>query len=137
MDGDLNGAMRIAAAGMKVQGTRLRVIAENLANADSTSTRPGGDPYARKIVTFASVLDRETGLETVAVEKVTKDKSEFTRKYDPSHPAANDDGYVLLPNVSTLIETVDMQEAQRSYQANLNSVEAAKAMTLRTLDILR
>lgn len=137
MDGDLSAAMRISAAGMKVQGTRLRVIAENLANADSTSTKPGGDPYARKVVSFKDVLDKESGFQTVDIGKVSKDKSDFIRKYDPSHPAANAEGYVLMPNVNPLIETVDMQEAQRSYEANLNSVESAKAMTARTLDIIR
>ena len=127
----------LSAAGMKAQGERLRVIAENLANGDSTATTPGGDPYRRKVVTFQNVLDRELHMNLVEVDRVREDKSEFPLKYDPTHPAANKDGYVKMPNVNTLIEMMDMREAQRSYEANLNMIEVSKSMLSRTLDLLR
>lgn len=127
----------LSAAGMKAQGERLRVIAENLANGDSTATTPGGDPYRRKVVTFQNVLDRELHMKLVGVDRVREDKSEFPLKYDPTHPGANKDGYVKMPNVNTLVEMMDMREAQRSYEANLNMIEVSKSMLARTLDLLR
>jgi flagellar basal-body rod protein FlgC len=127
----------LSAAGMKAQGERLRVIAENLANGDSAATVPGGDPYRRKVVTFQNVLDRELHMNLVGVDRVREDKSEFPLKYDPTHPGANQDGYVKTPNVNTLIEMMDMREAQRSYEANLNMIEVSNAMLSRTLDLLR
>ena len=127
----------LSAAGMKAQGERLRVIAENLANGDSAATVPGGDPYRRKVVTFQNVLDRELHMNLVGVDRVREDKSEFPLKYDPTHPGANKDGYVKMPNVNTLVEMMDMREAQRSYEANLNMIEVSKAMLSRTLDLLR
>lgn len=134
---DLGKSMRIAAAGMAAQGTRLRVVAENLANADSTAQVPGGEPYRRKIVSFRSALDRETGTETVRVAGVRPGPGEFQRRFEPAHPAADGEGYVLVPNVNPLIEIMDMREAQRSYQANVTVIEAAKAMIGRTLEILQ
>lgn len=134
---DLDRAMMISAAGMKVQGARLKVIAENLANANSTGETPQDLPYRRKIVTFRNVLDREIGAETVRVGKVSVDRSDFQRRYDPAHPSADADGYVLYPNVNPLIEAVDMREAQRSYEANLNVIETSRTMLTRTIDLLR
>lgn len=122
---------------MKAQGDRLRVVAENVANADSVSNVPGGEPYRRKVVIFQNVLDKELGVETVKIAKRTYDMSEFNKKYDPTHPAADEQGYILLPNVSTIVEMMDMREARRGYEANLNVVEVAKAMLTRTLDLLR
>ena len=127
----------VAAAGMKAQGDRLRVIAENLANKDSAPKTADGDPYRRKIVTFKNVLDREVDAKLVKVDRVRTDDSDFPLKHDPSHPAANKDGYVKLPNVNTLVELMDMREAQRSYEANLNMIEVSKSMLTRTLDLLR
>ena len=124
---DLMDSLAISAAGMRVQGERLRVISENMANADSVSERPGGDPYRRKTITFQNALDREMGVSLVKVKKVGLDPSEFTRKYDPSNPAADKTGYVKLPNVNALIEMNDMREAQRSYEANLKVIETAPA----------
>lgn len=134
---DLNTAMAIAASGMRVQGVRLRVVAENIANAESTSAGPGGDPYRRKLVTFADALDKATGGRVVEVRKVTTDPSAFPVRYQPNHPSANAEGYVKMPNVNTLVETVDMREAQRSYEANLGVIDMARAMTNRTLELLR
>ena len=134
---DLNDSLFIAAAGMRAQGERLRVISENLANADSVGERQGADPYRRKTVSFKNTLDKELGIPTVQVAKVGVDQSDFRKKYDPGNPAADKNGYVSLPNVNTLIELTDMREAERSYEANLKTIEAARTMLQRTVDILR
>jgi flagellar basal-body rod protein FlgC len=134
---NLKDAMQISAAGMRAQGQRLRVISENLANADSTSQTPGGEPYRRKIMTFKNVLDRSINADMVRVNKIMPDSKDFELKYDPSHPAANAEGYVLRPNVNSLVEMSDMREAQRSYEANLSVIETSKAMLSRTIGLLR
>jgi flagellar basal-body rod protein FlgC len=134
---DLNDSLFIAAAGMRAQGERLRVISENLANADSVSEKPGGDPYRRKTISFKNALDKELGIDTVQVKKIGQDQSDFRKKYDPGNPAADKSGYVTLPNVNTLIELTDMREAERSYEANLKTIESARTMLQRTIDILR
>lgn len=134
---DLENAMAISAAGLKAQSVRMRVISENIANADSIAPGPDGNPYRRKVVTFKDVLDRKAGVQTVKVNRVTVDRSPFAREYQPGHPLADAQGYITKPNVNGLIEATDMREAQRSYQANLNAIEAAKTLTLRTIDLLR
>lgn len=134
---DLASILHLSAAGMKAQGTRLRVIAENIANAESTAQIPGGDPYQRRLVTFGSILSRELGIGMVEVTGIMNDRSDFERRYEPGHPAADETGYVLFPNVNTLIEMADMREAQRGYEANLKVVEASRAMLQRTVDLLR
>jgi len=134
---DLISSLKISAAGMKVQGTRLRVISENLANADSLPTGPGKSPYRRKNIQFQNVLNRELGLNLVKVKKIGVDKSEFNRRFDPGHPAADEKGYVQTPNVKTLIEVMDMREAQRSYEANLTAIRTARSMMRRTIGLLR
>lgn len=134
---DLLRTLRISAAGMKAQGTRLRVVSENVANADSLPTEPGGMPYRRKVVTFRNELDRTIGVDTVRVNRVKTDQSEFQRRYDPAHPAADVDGYVLAPNVNSLVEMMDMREAQRSYEANLNVIKSSKTMLQSTIGLLR
>ena len=130
-------SLKIAASGLKVQSGRMRVIAENIANADSTARAPNLDPYRRKVPTFVSKFDRELGAATVAMGKVERDQSAFRSRYEPGHPAADPSGYVKYPNVEPLTETVDMREAQRSYEANLNIVTATRRMISRTLDILK
>jgi flagellar basal-body rod protein FlgC len=134
---DLSQAMLLAAAGMKVQGTRLRLVAENVANADSAGLAPGDEPYRRQTLSFANVLDRELGMMRVEVVRTGRDPSPFPLKYDPTHPAADADGYVQRPNVNTLLEMADMREAQRSYEANLSAHAMARSMIQRTLDLLR
>lgn len=134
---DFRASMFIAGSGMRAQGARLRVISENIANADSTAQTPGGDPYRRKMVTFENVMDDALRADVVRVRQISEDQSDFELQFDPQHPAANGDGYVALPNVSTLIETMDMREANRSYQANLRLVETARNMHAQTLGILR
>lgn len=134
---DLEKAIHISAAGMKAQGLRMRVIAENIANSNSISSGDGDDPYRRKVVSFANELDRELGVQLVKIEGVEADKSDFGRKYDPGHPAADENGYVTTTNVNGLIETADMQEASRTYEANLSAIESSKTLIIRTIDLLR
>lgn len=134
---DLTKTLAISAAGMQVQGTRLRVVAENLANSESLATTPGGDPYRRKTVTFKNQLDRAMGVDTVRVANIGVDRSEFVRRYDPGNPAAAADGYVLAPNVKPLVEMMDMCQAQRGYDANVAVIDVAKGMLQRTIEILR
>jgi len=134
---DLIKAIQISASGMKAQGTRLRVVSENLANVNSLAETPGGEPYRRKTVAFKDVLDRGLQANLVEVGKIDFDKSDFNKRYDPTHPAANAEGYVLTPNVNSLIEMMDMREAQRSYDANLNMIESSKRMIERTIDLMR
>lgn len=134
---DVTDAIVVAGSGMKVQGDRLRIIAQNIANADSVSLLPGGDPYRRKTVVFKNVLDRELGIEKVAVARYGVDKSNFRHRYEPGHPAADEQGYVLYPNVSSIVEMVDMRESQRAYEANVNVIETSKAMVSSTLNLIR
>lgn len=128
--------LQIAAAGMRVQSERLRVIGENIANSSSTAQSPGGEPYRRKTISFENVLNREFNVNTVRVAGYAFDKTDFAKHYDPTHPAAGKDGYVLLPNVNALIEMADMREAMRSYEANLSVVEATKSMLQKTIELL-
>ena len=134
---DLSTALGISARGMDAQTQRLRVIAENLANQDTTGSSPGTDPYRRKTVTFQDKLDPELGVETVGVKQVGTDKSDFPTRYDPSNPAANEQGYVRTPNVNSFVEIMDMREAQRSYSANLNVMTVSRGMLTRTIEMLK
>ena len=134
---DLTVTADIAVSGMKAQAERLRLISENMANADSISTAPGGEPYRRQVPVFKNYLDAANGAELVKVEKVVKDQSPFEKKYEPNHPAADAEGYVSLPNVNPLIEMMDMKEAQRSYEANLNVMKTARDMNSKVLDLLK
>jgi flagellar basal-body rod protein FlgC len=134
---EISKAMRVAASGMKAQSARLRVTAENLANAESTAAEPGGEPYRRRTLTFADRLDRALGVRLVEVRRHGVDRSELPLRHDPGHPAADEDGYVKLPNVNPMIELMDMREAQRSFEANLGALEMARAMVQRTIDLLR
>ena len=134
---DLNKAMHIAASGMLAQNVRVRVISQNIANVDSLATAPGQLPYQRQTVSFRNVFDRELDTSKVAVHDIGVDNSEFSRRLEPGHPAADETGYVLLPNVKTMIEMVDLRAAQRSYQANLRVVDVARTMVSRTLELLK
>lgn len=137
MRGDLSTSADIAFSGMKAQAQRLKVISENMANAESVSAEPGKDPYRRQVVTFKQYVDKETGAEMVKVGKILKDQSDFIKKYAPDHPAADEQGYVSMPNVNPLIEMMDMKEAQRSYEANLSVVQTSREMNAQILDILK
>ena len=134
---DLRNAMHVAAAGMKVQGARMRLVAQNLANAESTALQPGGEPYRRQTITFRNQLDRKLGVETVEIARTGTDPTPFAQRFEPGHPAADADGYVLAPNVNSLLEMMDMREAQRSFEANLNALSLARTMIQRTIDLLR
>jgi flagellar basal-body rod protein FlgC len=129
--------MAIAASGMRTQSDRMRTIAENIANANSTSQVPGGDPYRRKIATVNSTFNRELNATLVEPGKAQQDMSDFRKTYDPGNPAADKQGYVKLPNVNSLVEIMDMREAQRSYEADLTVMDATKQMLARTVDLLR
>ena len=130
-----NSAMAVAASALKAQQSRMRVIAENIANAQSTAQVAGGQPYRRQVPVFqAREINGATG---VTLAEVRPDMRDFRSEYDPGHPAANAEGYVLRPNVDTLVEAMDMREAQRAYEANLNVIETARSMDSRTLDLLK
>ena len=134
---DFLRTMAIAASGLKAQAGRMRIISENIANADSTPARPGTDPYRRKVMSFTSEFDREIAARTVGIGRVRPDTSEFRMKYEPGHPAADQNGNVKYPNVNSLVEMTDMREAQRSYEANVNLITATRRMIQRTIDILK
>ena len=134
---DLLQATQISATGLTAQRTKMKVIAENLANAGTAAGEAGGAPYRRKVITFKNALDKATGVHKVRVEKITTDNTKLERKYDPGHPAADETGYVTLPNVKTMVEMMDMKQAQRSFEANLSIIQAAKTMLQKTIDLLR
>jgi flagellar basal-body rod protein FlgC len=134
---DFVKTLAIAASGLRAQAGRMRIVSENIANADSTAQRPGVDPYRRRVPTFRSEVDRALDARLVALGAVRTDPGEFRSKYEPGHPAADAGGKVKYPNVNTLIEMTDMREAQRSYEANVNVIAATRRMIQRTLDILR
>ena len=137
MDADFTKSMTIAASGLRSQAGRMRVISENVANADSTGQKPGADPYRRKVATFRTELDRNLGAQVVSMGGIKRDASDFIIKHEPGHPAADANGNVKYPNVNPLVEMTDMREAQRSYEANLNVISATRRMIQRTLDILK
>ncbi len=134
---DFGKIMQISASGMNAQSVRLRTIAENIANSESTSTSPGGDPYRRKLVTFKEVFDKTAGVNEVKIGKVTIDNSQLEKRYDPQNPGADKDGYVLMPNVNPLIEMMDMRQAQRSYEANLSVIDVTRSMAVNTVNLLK
>ncbi|HLN08162.1 MAG TPA: flagellar basal body rod protein FlgC [Xanthobacteraceae bacterium] len=133
---DFVKSLAIAASGLRAQSGRMRVISENIANADSTAQQPGGDPYRRRIPTFRAEVDRSLEATVVKLGRIRADPTDFRSRYEPGHPAADPRGYVKYPNVDTLIETTDMRDAQRSYEANLNVIGATRRMIQRTLAIL-
>ena len=134
---DFLRSMGIAASGLRAQAGRIRVISENIANADSTAQSAGADPYRRKVPTFSSALDRTLDAKVVALGKVATDQSAFRIRYEPNNPAADAAGNVKYPNVNSMVEMTDMRDAQRSYEANLNIISATRRMIQRTLDILK
>lgn len=134
---ELDKSFEVAFAGMSAQSQRLKVIAENIANADSTAKTPDADPYKRKVISFEDELDKASGVDVVKVSGVSQVQGGFGRIYEPGNPAADANGYVKMPNVNTITEMMDMREAQRSYDANLNVIDAAKSMLSRTIDLMR
>ncbi|HEU0162920.1 MAG TPA: flagellar basal body rod protein FlgC [Rhizomicrobium sp.] len=133
---DFSKSMAVAASGMRAQSERMKIIAENIANANSTAATKDGDPYRRKIATISSEFDRELGAATVNAGKPVMDQTAFRTRYDPGNPNADAQGYVKLPNVDSLVEIMDMREAQRSYEADLNVMDSTKQMLAKTIDLL-
>ena len=133
---DFQKSLAIAAAGLKAQSGRMRVISENIANAESTAQQAGGDPYRRRIPTFRNELDAALGVRVVGLGRVATDPSDFHTRYEPGHPSADAAGNVKYPNVNLVIETTDMRDAQRSYDANVNVITATRRMLQRTISIL-
>ncbi|WP_313523566.1 flagellar basal body rod protein FlgC [Shinella sp.] len=133
----LVASLKVAASGLEAQSTRIRIVSENLANARSTGDTPGADPFRRKTVTFASELDRATGASLVQVERLGEDEGDFSTEYDPGNPAADEKGIVKMPNVNMLVEMADMREANRSYEANLQSIKQSRDLISATIDLLR
>lgn len=133
----LGAALKIAASGLDAQSQRLRVVSENLANAQSTGTSPGADPYRRKVINFSSELDRATGAAAVDVTAISRDQSAFPIEFQPGHEAADANGFVKMPNVNVLVEMADMGEANRSYEANLQVIKQARELISMTIDLLR
>ena len=134
---DIAKALAISASGMDAQTSRLRVIAENLANQDTTGSTPGADAFRRKVITFENRLDASLGSDTVRVKRISTEAGAQPQRYDPSHPAADAQGYVRTPNVNSFVEVMDMREAQRAYSANLNALEATRSMLTRTIELLK
>jgi flagellar basal-body rod protein FlgC len=134
---DFMKTLAIAASGLRAQAGRMRIISENIANADSTPSAAGAEPYRRKLPTFTSELDRSLDVQLVELGKTQMDASDFRLKYEPGHPAADQNGNVKYPNVNSIVEMADMREAQRSYEANINVVTATRRMIQRTIDILK
>ncbi len=134
---DFVRSMSIATSGLRAQAGRMRVLSENIANADSTAQTPGGDPYRRKVPTFSSTLDRALDARVVSLGRIRPDTADFIVKHEPGNPAADASGNVKYPNVNPLIEMTDLRDAQRSYEANLNIITATRRMIQRTLDILK
>jgi flagellar basal-body rod protein FlgC len=134
---DLMDSIHISAAGMRAQSTRLRVVSQNVANAEAIGTRDGKDPYRRQTISFKDTLDKETGLTMVTANKIAPDKSAFDRRYEPSNPQADDQGYVNYPNVNPVMEMMDMREAKRGYESNLNVIEASKSMLNQSIALLK
>jgi len=137
MSNDLNEISAISGAALKAQRERIKVIAENIANASTTPDAPGQKPYQRQMVTFKNEYDKANGAYVVKANGVHKDTSDFIKKYDPSHPAADAQGYVLTPNVNPLVEMMDMGDANRAYQANLGVIEASRNMVQHTISLLQ
>ncbi|WP_407496398.1 flagellar basal body rod protein FlgC [Pseudooceanicola sp. MF1-13] len=133
----LKSILQISASGMLAQGERLKVVSENVANASSSGMAPGDEPYRRKTITFEELLDRDTGVSTVAVSSIDRDGSDFSLRYEPSHPAADDQGFIKVSNVSPILEMANMREAARSYEANMNMFESARKMRSQIIDLLK
>ena len=134
---DLIDTIHISSAGMKAQQDRLKIVSQNIANAESVGTRDGQAPYRRQTISFKNTLDKETGAQMVKTAKIGTDKSEFVKRYEPAHPQADAQGYVFYPNINSITEMMDMREARRSYEANLNVIESSKAMLNQTINLLR
>ena len=137
MTDPLSASLKIAGSGMEAQATRLRIVSENIANSRSTGDTPGSEPYRRKTITFGTTLDKVSGAQVVNVKKLGEDESDFKLEYDPGNPAADEKGMVKLPNVNMLVEMADLREANRSYDANLQTIKQTRDLITSTIDLLK
>lgn len=133
----LTSALKVSASGLQAESTRLRIVSENIANARSTGDAPGADPFRRKTISFAAEVDRASGASLVEVERLGTDDLDFNIEFDPGNPAADEKGMVKLPNVNILIEMADMREANRAYEANLQTIKQSRDLISQTIDLLR
>lgn len=133
----LTSALKVSASGLQAESTRLRIVSENIANARSTGDVPGADPYRRKTVSFAAEVDRASGASLVEIDRIGTDDSDFSIEFDPGSPAADEKGMVKMPNVNILIEMADMREANRAYEANLQTIKQSRDLISQTIDLLR
>jgi flagellar basal-body rod protein FlgC len=133
----LSTSLKVAASGLSAQSERLRIVSENLANAQSTGQTPGSDPYRRKTISFAAEVDRGSGTSYVEIAAIGRDDTDFPIEYQPGNEAADETGYVKMPNVNVLVEMADMREANRSYQANLQVIKQARELISMTIDLMR
>ncbi|KQV43895.1 MULTISPECIES: flagellar basal body rod protein FlgC [unclassified Rhizobium] len=133
----LVSALKVSATGLEAESTRLRIVSENIANARSTGDVPGADPYRRKTISFAAEVDRASGASTVEIDRLGTDDSDFSVEFDPGNPAADGKGMVKMPNVNILVEMADMREANRSYEANLQTTRQARDLISATIDLLK
>lgn len=133
----LSASLKIAGSGLEAQSTRLRIVSENIANSRSTGDTPGADPYRRKTITFGAEMDKASGATLVGVKKLGYDRGKFTDEYDPSNPAADERGIVKMPNVNMLVEMADMREANRTYDANLQTIRQTRDLISATIDLLK
>ena len=133
----LTTALKVAGSGLHAESMRLRVVSENIANANSTGETPGADPYARKTITFQTSVDRLTQAALIGVDRIGADDAAFEQVFDPAHPAADAEGYVKMPNVNAIVEMADMREANRSYQANLQVLKQARELITMTIDLMK
>lgn len=133
----LTSALKVSASGLQAESTRLRIVSENIANARSSGDVPGADPYRRKTVSFAAEVDRASGASLVEIDRIGTDDSNFNVEFDPGNPAADEKGMVKMPNVNILIEMADMREANRTYEANLQTIKQSRDLISQTIDLLR
>ncbi len=133
----LSASLKISGSGIRAQSTRLKIISENIANSNSTGSTPGADPFARKTVTFENEMSRAEGTNLTRVKRIGVDPAPFRLEHNPGHPAADENGHVKMPNVDILVETADMRDATRAYEANLQIVKQARDMVSMTLDLLK
>ncbi|MGA8582925.1 MAG: flagellar basal body rod protein FlgC [Roseiarcus sp.] len=137
MPDPLQTALHIAASGLQAQSMRLRVVSENIANAQSTGATPGAAPYARQTVSFESEMDRTLGANLVEVKSIGVDSTPFKLERDPGNPAADENGMVKMPNVDVLVELADMREANRSYEANLQVAKQSADMLNTAVSLMK
>ncbi|MDK1488508.1 flagellar basal body rod protein FlgC [Sinorhizobium sp. 7-81] len=133
----LTSALKVSASGLQAESTRLRIVSENIANARSTGDTPGADPFRRKTISFAAEVDRTSGASLVEIQRLGTDDSNFNIEFDPGNPAADEKGMVKMPNVNVLIEMADMREANRAYEANLQTIKQSRDLISQTIDLLR